>query len=201
MSSKLANFISVIFHPFFLTLYSFILVFTSGSYIAFLPNSIKLVILIVVVFNTLLIPLISLFIFKKLKIISSYHLQNNRERIFPIIITIIPYVFTLYLVAKLPVPYILVRIVMASILLLIFGAIVSIWWKISLHLIGIGGLTGFLIACAYLDFFNSLPLIVASIIVSGLLASARLKNGDHSPSQVYVGFIAAFCLVFALFLV
>ena len=109
MTQKLANVLSVIFHPFLITLYSFLLIFLSGSYITFLPNSIKLVILIVVLFNTLLIPLISLFILKRLGLIKNFYLEKHRERIVPIIITTIPYLFTLYLMAKLPVPQVLLK--------------------------------------------------------------------------------------------
>lgn len=200
MTQKLANVLSVIFHPFLITLYSFLLIFLSGSYITFLPNSIKLVILIVVLFNTLLIPLISLFILKRLGLIKNFYLEKHRERIVPIIITTIPYLFTLYLMAKLPVPQVLLKIVESGVLILIFAAIVSYWWKISLHLMGLGGLTGFLIASALHNYFNAISLVVIVFLISGFLASARLKNGDHKPAQVYVGYLLGFSLVFTFFL-
>lgn len=200
MTQKVANFLSAIFHPFLITLYSFLLIFISGSYITFLPNSIKLIILMVVLFNTLLIPIISLLILKRLGLIKSFYLEKHRERIVPIIITSIPYIFTLYLMAKLPVPQVLVRIIEGGVLILLVAAIISYWWKISLHLMGMGGLTGFLIACAYKNYFNAIPFVIVVLIVSGLLASARLNNGDHQPSQVYIGYLVGFCLVFAFFL-
>lgn len=118
----------------------------------------------------------------------------------PIIITSIPYIFTLYLMAKLPVPQVLLRIIEGGVIVLIVAAIISYWWKISLHLMGLGGLTGFLIASAIHNYFNAIPLVVVAFLISGFLASARLKNGDHRPAQVYVGYLLGFSLVFTFFL-
>jgi len=201
MTTKLANILSGIFHPFLITLYSFILIFVSGTYITYLPNSIKLIILIVVLFNTLLIPIISLFILKRLGLIKSFYLEKHRERIVPIIITSIPYFFTLYLMARLPVPQVLLKIIESGVLVLLVAALISYWWKISLHLMGIGGLSGFLLACAAQNYFSALPLIIIAFIVAGLLASARLKNGDHKPAQVYAGYLVGLTIVFVFFLV
>lgn len=201
MTTKLANILSGIFHPFLITLYSFILIFVSGTYITYLPNSIKFIILIVVLFNTLLIPIISLFILKRLGLIKSFHLEKHRERIVPIIITSIPYFFTLYLMARLPVPQVLLKIIESGVLVLLVAALISYWWKISLHLMGVGGLSGFLLACAVQNYFSALPLIMIAFVVAGLLASARLKNGDHEPAQVYAGYLVGLTIVFVFFLV
>jgi len=201
MTSRLANILSVIFHPFLVTLYSFMLIFISGSYITYLPNSIKLIIVIVVFFNTLLIPIISLLILKRLGLIKNFHLEKHRERIVPIIITSIPYFFTLYLMARLPVPQVLLKIIESGVLVLLVAALISYWWKISLHLMGIGGLSGFLLASAAQSYFSALPLIMIVFIVAGLLSSARLKNGDHKPSQVYVGYLTGLAIVLVFFLI
>jgi len=201
MTTKLANILSVIFHPFLITLYSFLLIFISGSYITYLPSSIKLIMLIVIFFNTLLIPIISLFILKRLGLIKSFHMEKHRERIVPIIITSIPYFFTLYLMARLPVPQVLLKIIESGVLVLLVAALISYWWKISLHLMGIGGLSGFLLASATQNYFSALPLIMIVFVVAGLLASARLKNGDHKPAQVYTGYLVGLTIVFVFFLV
>lgn len=201
MTSRLANILSVIFHPFLITLYSFLLIFISGSYITFLPSSIKLVILIVVFFNTLLIPIISLFILKRLGLIKSFYLEKNRERIVPVIITSIPYFFTLYLMARLPVPQVLLKIIESGVFVLLVAALISYWWKISLHLMGVGGLSGFLLACATMNYFKALPFIMIAFVVAGLLASARLKSGDHEPAQVYGGYLIGLAIVFVFFII
>ena len=201
MTVKFANILSAVFHPFLITFYSFLLVFISGSYITYLPSSIKLIMLIVIFFNTLLIPIISLFILKKLGLIKSFYLEKHRERIVPIIITSIPYFFTLYLMARLPVPQVLLKIIESGVLVLLVAALISYWWKISLHLMGIGGLSGFLLASATLNYFSVLPLIMIVFVVAGLLASVRLKNGDHKPAQVYAGYLTGLTIVFVFFLV
>ena len=64
----------------------------------------------------------------------------------------------------------------------------SKFWKISLHLIGIGGVLGVFLALQIIK-GGLLNLIVALILVSGILAFARLKEKAHSPAQVYAGFL------------
>lgn len=103
--------------------------------------------------------------------------------------------------ARLPVPQVLLKIIESGVLVLLVAALISYWWKISLHLMGIGGLSGFLLACTDHNYFSALPLIMIVFVVAGLLASARLKNGDHKPAQVYAGYLVGLTIVFVFFLV
>ncbi len=138
---------------------------------------------------------------KRLGTVKSIELFHHRERVFPIVMVIIPYVFTLLLLIRLQVPEIFIKIVQGGILAMIIAATVSYWWKISLHMVGIGGVTGFIIAGLILHYFTSLNLLVVVVVLSGLLASARLVRGDHCPSQVYTGYLTGlplFCWYLAL---
>lgn len=201
MTSRLATTLSVVFHPFLITLYSFALVFVSGSYIAYLPSFVKLIVLTVVLLNTILIPMVSLLILRRMGLIKSFGLEKHRERILPLIITAIPYIFTLYLMGQLPVPRVLLRIIGSGVAVLLVATLISYWWKISLHLMGMGALSGFLLAYALQTPFNALPWLTATFGVAGLLASARLKGGNHNPAQVYAGYLAGLAIVFTTFLV
>lgn len=76
--------------------------------------------------------------------------------------------------------------------------IVTIRWKISMHMTAIGALCGFvfILGMKYLgDVINLLPLL---ILVSGLVASARLYLKQHTPAQVYVGYIYGAVAVVAI---
>jgi len=78
--------------------------------------------------------------------------------------------------------------------------IISYWWKISLHMAGIGGLCA-LIFTFSIRFSTSLrSLFMAAICAAGILAFSRMKLKLHKPSQVYVGFLLGFFVVLITFL-
>ena len=78
--------------------------------------------------------------------------------------------------------------------------IVTIRWKISMHMTAIGALCGFvfILGMKYLgEVINLLPIL---ILASGILASSRLYLKRHTPAQVYVGYIygatAVVCILY-----
>lgn len=61
-------------------------------------------------------------------------------------------------------------------------------WKISLHAAGMGILVGFLISYFYnMETFN-LNYLLAAVIISGVVMSARLQLGAHDLKQLFAGF-------------
>jgi len=64
----------------------------------------------------------------------------------------------------------------------------------------IGGFTGFLIITSLVLRYEMPLLIIGSIIISGLLGSARIRLNAHTPAQVYSGFITGISLMMLLFL-
>jgi len=200
MTFKPDRWLSILLHPLFMMCYAFLTLYLSASYISFLPDSYKRLLFIALFLNTIIIPTFILMLLKRLGTVKSIELFHHRERVFPIVMVIIPYVFTLLLLIRLQVPEIFIKIVQGGILAMIIAATVSYWWKISLHMVGIGGVTGFIIAGLILHYFTSLNLLVVVVVLSGLLASARLVRGDHCPSQVYTGYLTGLASILLVFL-
>ena len=70
--------------------------------------------------------------------------------------------------------------------------VVSRYWKISLHLTGMGAVVALFVVMNILGVGNmTVPLMVA-ILLSGALASARLYLGCHNGRQVLAGFCGGF---------
>ncbi|HRC94604.1 MAG: hypothetical protein KBI11_07025 [Bacteroidales bacterium] len=200
MTFKPDRWLSILLHPLFMMCYAFLTLYLSASYISFLPDSYKRLLFIALFLNTIIIPIFILMLLKRLGTVKSIELFHHRERVFPIVMVIIPYVFTLLLLIRLQVPEIFIKIVQGGILAMIIAATVSYWWKISLHMVGIGGVTGFIIAGLILHYFTSLNLLVVVVVLSGLLVSARLVRGDHCPSQVYTGYFTGLASILLVFL-
>lgn len=199
MLQRLSLILSIILHPILATTYIFIVIFSSNSFVAFLPVRFKVMLTVFVAINTVFLPLLLIVLLHRLRIIHDYTLKASRDRVFPLAISVLPYLFTIFLFSRLHVPFVLIKILQAGIYTLMISAAISYFWKISLHLTGIGGISGFLLASALQGNQAAIPIFIVSILLSGLLASARLIKGDHNPTQVYAGFLTGFTLVFLIF--
>ena len=82
-----------------------------------------------------------------------------------------------------------------AIIILFIASIVSKFWKISLHMLGIGGVVGVLFSLNIL-FGGLFKFAILSILVAGILAMARLAEKAHSESQIYIGFLIGFLIEF-----
>jgi hypothetical protein len=185
----LARIVSVIFHPLNAPTLGLIFIFTSGTYVSLLPFEAKKLITLVVFINTLVLPLIMIPLFQRLGIIKSIHMADHRERLVPIVFTLIPYAFSFYFLRKLPIPGVVPVYMLAASITLVLTLMVTIWWKISIHMVGMGGITGLVFAFSFFFHIDALAIQVLAVFFSGIVAWARLSLKAHSPGQVYAGFI------------
>jgi membrane-associated phospholipid phosphatase len=86
--------------------------------------------------------------------------------------------------------------IMAVITLAVFLTfIVSRFWKISAHSIGMGGALGFMVLLhTWQPEHQTLYLVSGTILMSGAVLSARLALQAHTPLQVYSGFFLGLSL-------
>jgi membrane-associated phospholipid phosphatase len=195
MNKISAKILSYLFHPLVMPLLGVLVIFYSNSYISLLPSDIKKIILIVISANTLGLPLLMMPLFIQFGAIKSLEMESAKERILPLTFMLIPYILTVYFLLKLPIPILVSSFMIGASLALVSCLIISFWWKISIHLVGIGGLVGFLIAFSIRLNANVLLFILLSILIAGFLASARLYSKAHRPLQVYLGFILGFTVM------
>ena len=149
---------------------------------------------------TMVLPLISAILFVKSGRVESLEMRKKEERRGPLFVSALIMgigFFKFYLISKLS--FHLSAIYISSIILLIFAFLITIRWKISLHMLGIGGATGTFIALNYI-FGGIYYLILLFLALSGLLAFARLDQKAHNASQVYVGFVLG-CIFQSLFII
>ncbi len=189
MEQKIASFISWILHPMLMPTYALLLIFTQDAFfVLLLPERVKLILTGLVVSNTLLVPLIFIWMMKKRGIISSYQMPERGERSFPFAVTGLFYFATWYMMNSLGLPQLYYLFVIGGAALIIISLIINLFWKISIHAIGIGGLTGGFTGLNYLMAVDSVLLILVLVLLSGLVGYARLKLNTHNQAQVYVGF-------------
>ena len=76
---------------------------------------------------------------------------------------------------------------------------VNLFWKISLHSIGWGGFVGILFIYTTILAEIFLPYFIISIVIAGMVCSARLYLKSHDSAQIYVGFITGFLVTTILY--
>ncbi len=195
---KIALLFSIVFQPLFMATYLFIiLLFVTPSAIGLLfQYRIKLWLLLVVFLTTFVLPVISIYVMKLTSTISSIHLSDKDERIFPIFLIAIFYGMSAWLmVTKFNINAGINIIFIALALLALLTAFITVFWKISVHSIGLGGVLGILVA---LNFRSPHPyfvwLVTGWVVLMGATMSARLLLNVHRPEEVYAG--AALGVVF-----
>lgn len=198
----LANFFSYVFHPLLMVTYACLFILFGIDYsmfYIFTPLKLKLVIIVLVFVFTFLIPLLNLLILYKLNYITSFKIQERRERTLPLLATALCYVSLFYLLFDFAIWPSIKLFILGGALSISITAIINYWWQISAHMIGIGGFLGIIIAlCVYMQLPILLP-ISGVVLASGFVGFSRLHLNAHSAAQVYVGFTIGLTLQFLLF--
>jgi hypothetical protein len=165
-----------------------------GLYFKLTPKFIEPEIIIIktyaIIIITILIPLISFFLLKNSGLVKSINLKEVKERKYPLMIQIIlifiiiTRVFTKYHHPELY--YFFIAVAVSSLVALI---LVIVNFKVSLHQMGIAGVTMFLIALSIRFTENYLFEISLFFLINGWVASSRLETKSHSISELIIGFI------------
>ena len=198
MEKTIAKILSYLLHPLFMPFYGVLLIFSLNTYASFIISGIgKLIILGVIVSATILLPVLTIAIMKSKKLVSSWKIEQKEERIFPLMFTALFYYLAFYLLKNMDLPGIYYMFILGANMLLILTLIINFWWKISAHMIGIGGLLGAMIGISQVLKIDIHFIITGIIILGGMLGFARIKSNSHSPAQVYTGFVVGvICMLF-----
>jgi hypothetical protein len=186
---KLSKFISIILHPIFMPLLALYLSLQSIPSLGFSINPYLNYIYGVIIGCTILLPLLTIFFLIKTGKVSSLEMSDHKERSLPLFRTVIWMFLGFYMLNNiLFYAPILKAEIIGAILIILFAAIISKFWKISLHLLGIGGVVGVFIALQIM-FGGVLYLLLIFIVLSGILGVARIDQKAHNHAQIYVGFL------------
>tara|TARA_Y100001933_G_C19010533_1_gene568632 strand:+ start:5498 stop:6154 length:657 start_codon:yes stop_codon:yes gene_type:complete len=205
-----SHFISVLIHPVFIVVYSFLIYFEIDSFynkmLFIAAPKIYWLLLVFILMMAVCFPLLTMFIMFKNKIISSYSINERKERIPILFFVIIYYSMTYYIfrhwnetLLNLLEPY--VYFLFAGILLLIIVFIITFWWKISLHSASISGLCGGVMAeTLVISELNNITTIMiintVLLMLIGIVSFSRLYLKAHTFSQVITGIVLGFGIMF-----
>jgi hypothetical protein len=189
-----ANFFSYIFHPTFIPVYVIaFLVYMHPSYFSGFSERNKLQTVIISCINLVAFPLLTVFLLKALGFIDSIFLRTRKDRIIPYMACGI-FFFWAYTVFKKQEMY---PTIMPSFILGVFLAasaalIANIYFKISMHAIGMGGWLGIFFVIAKENSMLMTWPIAAALLITGVVCTARLLVSNHTQRDIYVGLIVGF---------
>lgn len=199
MNHRLAQFLSVVLHPVLMPSYALLLIFRQSTYFSHtVPPEAKYAIFSIIFLNTFLVPVLISYILVKRGWIKSLEMQKREERLLPFITNLILMIFSAFMIYKLKLPRVFFLLTLGAAAAIAVAVIVNIKWKISIHMIGIGGLVGTFFGLSTFLLIDLRMAIIFFLLISGLLGVARLTVGTHTQGQIYVGFIAGFLCEYLL---
>lgn len=188
---NLSQGISWVLHPFVLPVYVMVLVLTRTVF-ALYPADLKLYLGAVVTLYTILLPLLSLGLLKSMGRVSDWRIDLRRERIGPLAIGIVCYLLCALTIARIPSAVFLRKFMVAAACCEGLCLVVTLRWKISLHLAAMGAVVALLVLMSLAGAGDMMWPLSVAVVCSGLLASARLYLGCHNAWQVLAGFGGGF---------
>ena len=187
---RFAQFISIVGHPLFMPSYAMLLVFEFNPYIELqVPNSIQVIVLTILSLFTILLPLITAIILQKLGVVKSIYMKTAEERKWPFLLSVLWYYLGFEILTYLALPISLYLLIIGAITVILIAHFITLRWKISVHMLGIGGVIGAMIGLSQRFQFDHFYLILVLFFIAGLIGFARLKTNSHNYRQVYAGFI------------
>jgi membrane-associated phospholipid phosphatase len=179
----LARLISAVFHPFLMAPVTFALIIfglepsTALAWKCFLAA----------VAVTTLIPFILITILKMQGKVGSIDIPHRQRRFGPFTLSVVTYLIALYILYKLGATPSVLVIMWIYAFNTAVATLITLFWKISIHGMAIGGPVaglGYLLSVGFYGMLLLLPLILF----------ARVKLKAHTPLQVLSGFGLGFIL-------
>lgn len=183
-----ARTLSIVFNPFYLPLLGLIVLFWC-SYMSLYPLMYKLKVLGLVYLFTILLPTYFIRLYNNYHGWKLFELRQRERRMVPYIISIVCYFVCFYLMDYFHIPHFISTILVAALVIQMFCALINVWWKISTHSAGVGGVTGSLIAFSLFFGFYLLWWLSLTLVISGMVASSRIILRQHTLAQVLVGYL------------
>ena len=185
-----AYFFSILFHPLLISVYVLaFLIYVHPAAFEGLDSQIKNMRMLSMVLFTLFFPAFSLFLAWRLKLIKNLKLENRQDRLVGFIVTMFFYFWASYVFRNLTdTPPIAAHFVLGTFFAVCAAWMCTIFYKVSLHAVAMGGLIAFFILFGMEDPFASGLYLTIPILIAGIVCSSRLILGAHNRFEMVTGF-------------
>lgn len=184
-----AQFFSILFHPLFIPLYvtAFLLYIHPTAFAGFSDEQ-KVRIIGIVAVNIILLPGATVFLLWRLKFSQSILLKTQRERIIPYAATMFFSFWCWNVFRNLSFsPAVFNDFLLGVFITVIIGWMCNIYYKVSMHALGVGGMLCFIILISLSGEGSAGLYIAAASLITAITLSARFIVSNHTSFDVYSG--------------
>ena len=193
---SISHVISTVFQPLLMPTYGIMLLFVYTYFGVIYRHQFWQIVSPVILFS-FAIPAILIYILFRIGIVSDLSLKIRRQRIYPYLITFLSYTVMIIFYHRMHMPRWFMMIMVASVVIMVIAILITLLWKISAHMFGIGGLIGGAMAVSYfVERSNPYYMFMGLFIIAGLVGTSRLILKRHTLPQVIAGFMLGFLVSF-----
>ena len=143
--------------------------------------------------NTLILPLLSVYLLKRFGLIDDFAMSNPKQRLLPYSIMIGIVGLTMFQLYKIDYAGLPMWFMGACAISLMANVLINLKFTISTHGIGTGGLVALYAYISYTEHLLLFKLLlIGFVLVSGIVMWARLYLQAHTEKEVYTGFLLGF---------
>lgn len=150
---------------------------------------------------TFVLPVLNIYLLYKLRRIPSLLLSDPKHRGFPYVITAMFYFGLVYLLLDVNIWNSIKLFVFGAGIAILLTALINLKFKISAHLVGLGGLLGVLISVSMLLLIDITWMYIVVVLLAGVVGSSRMLLAEHKASELLSGFVLGLLVQFGLFLI
>ena len=181
-----ARLLSALFRPMYYSLVGFVILFTV-TYMQILPWRYKLWVLCSTYIFTIGLPVLGIFLYRRLSGLTASQLRQRKARFWPYIISFVCYAVYLRIMFVMHLPRFMCGIVVGALFIQGVCLLLNLRWKVSMHAAGAGGIIGALVAYSVIFAFNPVLWLCGAVLLDGMVMTSRMILRQHTLWQVWTG--------------
>ena len=196
---RLANLISFTLHPLIMPSLGVLIL---GYFQAFpIIPEIFTPVLLITFLGTYVLPGLLMLLLYTVGTISDLEIKQHSERSWPLLLAAFTFYAVYRIMSSWPLAPQFIGFFAGMSIAVFLALLFNRWIKISLHMIGTGGLTGLAVGLNALLGISEIWPLAFALMAAGLVGSSRLYLGVHQKAEVYLGFCVGLIAVLGAMIV
>ncbi|MCF8226886.1 MAG: hypothetical protein K9J30_13500 [Bacteroidales bacterium] len=199
MEKSIARVVSFLLHPLIITTLGMLIILNSGTSLSVMQPQVKRITLVVVALFTFTFPALLIIFLHLTRVISDIELKGRQERMLPLALTAVMYLFTFFILRGIPQLTVGHAVFFfcapASLFLLL---LINYVMKPSIHMLGMGMLTSVVLLLMVFYGAGIQFVFIMIILGSGLVGTARMILNIHTWQEILAGYATGFLVTFAI---
>jgi membrane-associated phospholipid phosphatase len=193
----LARIVSLVFHPLLMATYLFLLLsLTLPSALDPIQAGAHYGFILLIFLITFVLPAANVLAFRMMGSIKTLTMYDRRERLGPFFFISVLYLVVTYFFYsnyRIGLHDTVFKLIVIIDALVILSTLITIFYKVSVHTVGLWGLLGIILPLNKITENDQLLIpTILLILVAGVVMSSRLLLNAHKPREVMIGSLVGF---------